>query len=256
VSDARRLEGKTAVITGASGGMGQTACRMFCEEGASVLGTDVDEAGGAKLEHDLRDAGFEFEFQRCDVTSAAEVAAVGKRAREKFGRLDVLYNNAGIVISKRLCDLAVEEWDLVLGVNLRGAFLMMRELVPAMGEGASIVNVASGFGLVGAPQLSAYCASKGGLVLLTKAAALELGPKIRVNAICPGMIDTPMPYRSVAEYSPAEGRAILDGLAQTHVAKRMGTPEEVVALGVFLASDEATFITGTAIPVDSGVTAA
>lgn len=253
---ARRLEGKTAVITGASSGMGKVACRMFCEEGASVIGADVDEEGGKRLEEELRSDGFPFEFFRCDVTSPGDVAALVERARERFDRLDILYNNAGIVIGRPLLEVTDEEWDLILGVNLKGAFRMMRELVPLMGPGSSIVNIASGFGLIGGANLAAYCSSKGGLVLLTKSAALELGPDIRVNAICPGMIDTPMPHRSVEDQPPEERQAILDTLLETHVTRRMGRPEEVVALGVFLASDEASFITGAAIPVDSGVTAA
>ncbi len=252
----RRLEGKTAVITGASGGMGQVACRMFCEEGASVIGTDVDEEAGKRLEDELGGAGLPFEFFRCDVTSPGDVSALVEHAREKFGRLDVLYNNAGIVIGRPLLEVTDEEWDLILGVNLKGSFRMMRELVPLMGPGSSIVNIASGFGLIGGANLAAYCSSKGGLVLLTKSAALELGPDIRVNAICPGMIDTPMAYSSLKDQPPEARQAILDSFLETHVARRMGRPEEVVALGVFLASDEASFVTGAAIPVDSGVTAA
>ncbi len=131
----------------------------------------------------------------------------------------------------------------------------MRALVPLMGPGSSIVNVASGLGLVGAPQLGAYCASKGGLVLLSKAAALELGPRIRVNALCPGIIDTPMPHR-IAQGLPAVATAELFRMFESeHVVGRLGKPEEVIAMGIFLASDEASFITGAAIPVDSGVTA-
>jgi len=220
-----------------------------------VLGVDLAEEAGKRLESELRAAGHEFEFSRCDVTSSVEVAALAQHAREKFGRLDVLYNNAGIVLGKPLQETTDEDWDRVLNVNLKGAFLTMRALVPLMGPRASIVNVSSAFGLVGGERLSAYCASKGGLVLLTKAAALELGPDIRVNAVCPGMIDTPMPWRSVEGEPPEVGEAILRGLMETHVTKRMGKPEEVVAAAVFLASDEAAFVTGVAIPVDSGHTA-
>jgi NAD(P)-dependent dehydrogenase (short-subunit alcohol dehydrogenase family) len=252
---AGRLAGKTAVITGASGGMGRTACRMFCEEGASVIGADVDDDAGAALERELTGAGRPFEYRHCDVTSSEQVGALALHARERFGRLDVLYNNAGIVLGKPLLETTDEDWARVLDVNLRGAFLTMRELCPLMGPGASVVNVSSGFGLIGGERLSAYCASKGGLVLLTKAAALELGPDIRVNALCPGMIDTPMAWQVRDEHPPEVADAIIEELKGTHVAKRMGRPEEVVAVAVFLASDEATFVTGAAIPVDSGYTA-
>ena len=149
-----------------------------------------------------------------------------------------------------------EEWDLVINVNLRGTFLTMRALVPLMaGRTASIVNTSSGLGLVGTEQFTAYCASKGGIVLLTKAAALELGPGIRVNALCPGVIDTPLPHQALAGLPDAARSAIFAGWEASHVAGRIGRPEEVAAAALFLASDEASFITGAAIPVDSGVTA-
>jgi NAD(P)-dependent dehydrogenase (short-subunit alcohol dehydrogenase family) len=159
-----RLEGKAAVITGATGGIGRVACRAFCEEGAAVLGVDLSDERG--LEDEL-------------------------------------------------------------------------------------LNMASGLGLVGAELLTAYSASKGGVIMLTKSAALELGPDIRVNAICPGVVDTPMPRQINAE----AGEEFMQGLEEIHVAKRLARPEEIVAVAVFLASDEASFVTGAAIPVDSGVTA-
>ena len=252
-----RLEGKTAVITGACGGIGVTACRTFCEEGAAVLGVDVAEEDGTRLEAELQADGLDFAFERCDVTSSADAASIALHVQERFGGLDVLYNNAGTILGKPLCETTDDEWDRVIAVNLRGAFLTMRSLVPLMqGRQASIVNVASGLGLVGAPYMSAYCASKGGLVVMTKAAALELGPAIRVNVLCPGVIDTPMPRRLADSLPPEVGRGLLAEFEAAHVAKRLGTPEEVVAVAVFLASDEASFVTGAAIPVDSGITAA
>jgi NAD(P)-dependent dehydrogenase (short-subunit alcohol dehydrogenase family) len=251
-----RLEGKTAVVTGACGGIGRVACRSFCEEGASVLGADLDEDAGRALQVELTAGGLDFQFHRCDVSSAAEVASLAERAGARFGGLDVLFNVAGAILAKPLTETTDEDWDRIQDVNLRGVFLTMRELVPLMlGRKASIINTSSGLGLVGAALLAAYCASKGGVVLLTKAAALELGPDIRVNALCPGVIDTPFP-RSLAANLPEEvGSALLRGWEEDHVAKRLGRPEEVVAAAVFLASDEASFITGAAIPVDSGITA-
>jgi NAD(P)-dependent dehydrogenase (short-subunit alcohol dehydrogenase family) len=252
----RRLEGKTAVVVGATGGIGSVACRSFCVEGASVLGADVDEEAGARFQAELVAGGLDFEFRRCDVTSSADVASLAGRAEERFGGLDVLHYVAGTILGKALCETTDEEWDRVHDVNLRGAFLTMRALVPLMrGRRASIVNVASGLGLVGAPQLGAYCASKGGLVLLSRAAALELGPDIRVNVLCPGVIDTDMPRRLAATLPSDLGARLLREFEESHVAGRLGTPEEVVNVAVFLASDEASFVTGAAIPVDSGVTA-
>ena len=251
-----RLEGKTAVLTGACGGIGAVAARRFCEEGASVLGLDLVAPLGEQLEAELRADGLEFAFRTCDITSSAEVAALARDVEERFEALDILVNNAGAILGRPLVETTDEEWDGVLAVNLRGAFLMMRALVPLMaGRRASIVNVASGLGLVGAAGMTAYCASKGGLVLLTKAAALELGPDIRVNVLCPGIIDTPMPRRLAGSVPPELGATLLEEFAQSHAVKRLGTPDEVVAVAVFLASDEASFMTGAAVPVDSGITA-
>ena len=248
----RRLEGKAAVITGAAGGIGRVACRTFCEEGASVIGCDLGEEPGRELEAELRAGGHDFSYVACDVSSSADVVALAAAVRERFGGLDVLFNNAGVIVGKPLTETTDEEWDRILGVNLRGTFLTMRALVPLMsGRQASIVNMSSGLGLVGAEMLTAYSASKGGVIMLTKSAALELGPEIRVNAICPGVIDTAMPR----QINPAGGEAFMKALEEIHVARRLGRPEEIVAMAVFLASDEASFVTAAAIPVDSGATA-
>jgi len=236
-----RLEGKVAVITGAAGGMGRVACRRFVEEGASVIGVDVEAADGVL---------------HCDVTSSADVAALADEVREQHGGLDVLVNNAGVILGKPLVDTTDEEWARVLDVNLRGAFVTMRELVPLMaGRKGSIVNVSSGLGLVGEAMMSAYCASKGGLVMLTKAAAVELAPDIRVNVLCPGVIDTPMPRGVADSLPPGAGEELLRSWEAQHLAGRLGRPEEVVAAAVFLASDESSFVTGAAVPVDSGISA-
>ncbi len=249
---AGRLRGKQAVITGACGGIGRAACRIFCEEGAAVVGTDVDEAAGEELAAELTADGHDFGFVRCDVSSSADVAALAAAVEDRFGGLDVLYNNAGIILGKPLVETTDEDWDRVHAVNLRGTFLTMRALVPLMaGRRASIVNMSSGLGLVGSEMLTAYSASKGGVIMLTKSAALELGPDIRVNAICPGVIDTAMPR----QINPAGGEEFMRSFEQIHVAGRLGRPEEVVAAAVFLASDEASFVTGSAMVVDSGATA-
>jgi 2-keto-3-deoxy-L-fuconate dehydrogenase len=256
MTSARRLEGKRTLITGAAGGMGRVACRAFCTEGAAVIGVDLAEESGRELEESLQAEGLSFEFRRCDVASSSAVASLAAYVESRFERLDVLYNNAGVILGKPLTETTDEEWDRVLNVNLRAAFYTMRALVPLMqGRQAAIVNISSGLGLVGEANLGAYCASKGGLVQLTKSAALELGPDIRVNAICPGVIDTPMPQQALSALPPEASTSVLDGWKAQHVAGRIGRAEEVVAVAVFLASDEASFITGTAIPVDSGVTA-
>jgi NAD(P)-dependent dehydrogenase (short-subunit alcohol dehydrogenase family) len=251
-----RLAGKQAVITGATGGIGTVACRMFCEEGASVLAVDLDDGPGRALVESLRASGHDVSFVRCDVSSTDSVAALAREVESRFGGLDVLYNNAGVIVGKPLVETTDEDWDRVHNVNLRGTFLTMRALVPLMhGRRAAIVNTASGLGLVGSEQMTAYCASKGGVVLLSKAAALELGPDIRVNVLCPGVIDTPLPRAALAGLPDDVRTAVFESWSSMHVAGRMGTAEEVVAAAVFLASDESSFVTGAALPVDSGVTA-
>lgn len=250
-----RLEGKQVLITGAAGGIGSVACRMFCAEGASVIGVDVNDGTGRTLAAELGDGGA-FSFLQCDVSSSSDTATLAQEVEARFGGLDVLYNSAGVILGKALIDTTDDEWDHVIGVNLRGTFLTMRALVPLMrGRQASVVNTASGLGLVGSEQMTAYCASKGGVVMLSKAAALELGPDVRVNVLCPGVIDTPMPRSAVAGLESNVRDAVFAGWENGHVAGRLGRPEEVVAAAIFLASDEASFLTGVALPVDSGVTA-
>ena len=220
-----------------------------------MLGVDLVDESGLALERELQADELGFEFCRCDVTSSADVAVLADRVRNRFESLDILYNNAGVIVGRLLVETTDQEWDHVLNVNLRGSFLTMRALVPLMEGQGSIVNMSSGLGLVGEETLTAYCASKGGVIMLTKAAALELGPGIRVNALCPGVIDTPMPRQIVAGQPAEVDEGLMRMLVEQHVAKRLGRPEEVVAAAIFLASDEASFITGAAIPVDSGVTA-
>lgn len=250
------LEGKTAIISGAAGGMGQVACERFCNEGARVIGVDIDQSAGDELEQRLTGNGLDFVFQRVDVSSASDVEQLASFARERFTGLDVLYNNAGIVLGKPMLETTEEEWDRVHDVTLKGTFLMTRGLAPLMdGRPGSIINVSSTGGLVGFEFMSAYCAAKGGVLMFTKACAMDLAPDIRVNAICPGVIDTPMPRAFVSELSDEEAKEVWENFENGHLQKRVGRPEEVVAMACMLASDEASFVTGAAIPVDGGWTA-
>ena len=248
-----RLQGKQTVITGATGGIGRAACRIFCEEGASVIGTDVDPAGGRELERELRSAGHDFSYLGCDVSSSADVAALATAVKDRFGGLDVLYNNAGIILGKPLVEMTEDEWDRILGVNLRGTFLTMRELVPLMaGRQASIVNMSSGLGLVGAEMLTAYSRLEG-----RRDHADEVGGA-RAGAGHPRQRDLPRRDRHADAAPDQPGRAgeeFMRSFEAIHVAGRLGRPEEVVAAAVFLASDEASFVTGSVMTVDSGATA-
>jgi 3alpha(or 20beta)-hydroxysteroid dehydrogenase len=227
-----RLEGKVALITGAARGQGRAEVERFAAEGALVVGGDVLDVGDIDGVH-------------LDVTSSQSWAAAVAVAVERHGRVDVLVNNAGIHRLVPIDEMPEAEFRQVLDVNLVGPFLGIQAVLPAMGEGGSIVNVSSLNGLAGSPRAAAYTASKFGLRGLTRTAAIELGPRgIRVNAICPGVIRTPMVAYAV---DPHE-EAIAAGLPMS----RIGEPVDVAEAALFLASDESSWITGTDITVDGG----
>jgi 2-keto-3-deoxy-L-fuconate dehydrogenase len=252
----KQLEGKNTVISGAAGGMGQIACREFCEAGARVIGVDINEEAGRVLEEELTGDGLDFVFVAGNASKAADVESLASTVADRFDGLDVLYNNAGVVLGKPILETSEEEWDLVHNSTLKSTFLMTRGLVPLMkGRQGSVINVSSTGGLVGFEFMSAYCAAKGGVLLFSKACAIDLAPDIRVNAICPGVIDTPMPRAFVSKLSDEEAKEVWTGFERGHLALRVGRPVEVVSMARYLASDEASFVTGAAIPVDGGWTA-
>ena len=241
-----RLAGKVAIVTGAGSGIGRAIATAFHADGAGVVLADI--SGSEKTVAD--ELGDRTLAVRADVTSATDIAALVEAARETFGGLDVVVNNAGIDGELGpLTDCSEENFDRVIAVNLKGVFLGMKYAIPPMvaAGGGSVVNIASAAGLVGFPMLGAYCASKGGVVQLTKAAALEYAAAgVRVNAICPGVVDTPL----VAGIDPALTEA---ARAMTPLG-RLARPAEIAALAVFLASEESSYITGAALPVDGGFT--
>jgi len=251
----RRFDGAAVLVTGGSSGIGLATAQAFLEEGARVAITGRDEKRLRKARADLSALGKAVAI-RGDVSKPVDAKRFVAQATRSLGSLDVLVNNAGIYINRPIMELTESEYDRVLDINLKGAWLCTKYVLPGMlerGRGA-IVNVASDSGLVGTAGSSAYCASKGGMVLLTMAVALEVaGRGVRVNAVCPGEVDTPMLWAE-AEGS-GKGDAYYEELFAAIPMKRAAKPEEVAAAILFLASDEAGFMTGAAMSVDGGSTA-
>ena len=248
-----RLVGKVALITGGTSGIGRAAAVLFAREGASVVVTGRDEGRGREVVREIEAEGGRGRFVRTDVTSAEDCRRAVAETLDAFGRLDVLFNNAGVYIAGDVTGCTEEEWDEQVDVSLKGTYLMCREAVPVMVAqgGGSIVNNSSGWGLVGGERAVAYCAAKGGVVVMTKAMAMDHGRHgIRVNCICPGDTVTPMEHKD-AEHRGMTWEDYVAGASDRPLG-RMGDPDEVASAALFLASDESSFITGAAIPVDGG----
>lgn len=245
------LDDKVAIVTGGGSGIGRAISKLYAAEGAKVVIGDI-KVGGETVEGIRRD-GNDPIFVRTDVRDPSQVRRLLNATVERYGGVDIVCNNAGIELVRRLVDTTEEEWDMVINTNLRATFLVSKYALPHMivkGKGV-IVNIASQLGLVGFENLTVYCASKGGLILLTKAMALEYAKHgIRVNCICPGAIDTPMLDREVRLMEdPDEARRMF---VSKHPLGRLGTPEEIAQAALFLASDRASFITGESLVVDGG----
>ena len=250
----KRFLGAVGLVTGAAGGIGRAICELLAREGAAVAAVDIaDSSGTLSL---VERAGGDGLGLRVDVAREADVADGVARVLERFGRIDLLFNNAGVELSRTLHETTEAEWDRILDVNLKAMYLVSRQVLPVMmrqGRGA-VVNTSSISGLLGWPASAAYCASKAGVIGLTRQMAVDYAPHgIRVNCICPGTTLTPMIERLFAEDSdPAAFRASIEA---RHPLGRLAQPAEIAEAALFLASAEASFITGAALPVDGGYTA-
>lgn len=246
-----RLANKVALITGSAMGMGEAAARLFAAEGAAVAVVDINQEGAQATARRITEAGGRAFAYQADVSAEADVKAAVDATVSRFGRLDVLYNNAGVDIEHApTADYSIERFDRIISINLRGVFLGMKFALPHMVArgGGSIVNTASVVAFKAMRGGIAYCASKAAVVAMTQVAAVEYGPhKVRVNAICPGAIETPM----LADARRCMGPGIDAALTNVPLG-RTGTVDEIANLALFLASDESSYITGAAFPIEGG----
>ncbi len=247
-----RLKDKVAIITGAASGIGKATAKLFAEHGAKVVVADIDKDGGSQTVTQIQNGGNEAIFVETDVTLKVDTEKMVAQTVETYGKLDILFNNAGIAMRLPVAELPEEDWHRCLDVNLTGVFLCAKAAIPAMLKNGcgSIINMSSIYGVVGADVRAAYVASKGGVTNLTRGMALDYAENnIRVNCICPGFVETPLVAGVIK--TPEEYQA----LADKHPMRRLGQPEEIAYGALYLASDESAFVTGIALPIDGGYTA-
>src|SRR5215831_12502690 len=250
-----RLKGRVAIITGAAAGIGRASAKLFSQEGAGVVAVDLDRKGAEALADEIAsDAGKAIAIA-ADVSQQAGALEIVRRTSEQFGRVDILFNNAGIVPPGKIHETTETEWDRAMAINVKSVYLLCHEVVPLFLEqgGGVILNTASATALRSVPDRAAYSASKGAVITLTRSMALDyVKNNIRVNCLCPGTIDTPSLAQRLAAFAdPAEAR-------KQFVARqpmgRLGTAEEVAQAALYLVSDESGFVTGTAFSIDGGFT--
>ena len=247
------LEGKVAVITGGASGIGFGAAMRMAEMGAVVTLLDIDKPKGLQAADDISGKGRQAKFYECDVTSSDDCKVVVESIIGEFGRIDVLFNNAGIAIRKNIVELQEDEWDRAINVTLKGIYALSRYVIPHMQKngGGSIINTGSGWSLKGGPNAVSYCAAKGAVLNLTRAMAIDHGKdNIRVNCICPGDVDTPL-LRSECEQLSANEEQFMKEAADRPL-NRVGTVEDIANAVLFFASDMSAWVTGAHLVVDGG----
>ncbi|MFK2825727.1 SDR family NAD(P)-dependent oxidoreductase [Bacillus sp. B190/17] len=250
------IKGKIAVVTGAGSGIGQSIAKTFAQAGATVVIAEINEENGRNLEMEMKKEGYSSMYVNTDVSSSASVKSMIEQTNERFGRLDILVNNAGLEYFTTIEETTEEQWYKTMDVNLKGVFLGIKHAIPMMkkqGQG-SIINIASVAGLSAWPGLGVYSAAKGGVVQLTKAAAVENGKYgIRVNSISPGAIRTPLLEEQYLG-STNDPAAVEAELLKRNPMKRFGMPEDIAGAALYLASEHSQFVTGHSLVVDGGLT--
>lgn len=247
------LAGKRALITGGASGIGRATALLFAREGAAVAVVDLDEEGGQAVVRSIVAEGGRAIFVAGDVSLEADCQRAVRQTVDELGGLDILFNNAGIIRRATVEETTEKEWDRVMAVNVKSIFLLSKYAIPVMAGagGGVIINTSSGWGLVGGRRAASYCASKGAVVQLTRAMALDHGGQnIRVNCICPGDIDTPMLQEEARQLEVPAADFLAE--AAERPLGRVGTPEEVARAVLYLASDASSFVTGTSLVVDGG----
>jgi meso-butanediol dehydrogenase/(S,S)-butanediol dehydrogenase/diacetyl reductase len=254
-----KLQNKVAAITGAGSGIGRATALLFAKEGAKVVVLDKNDSLGVNTESAVKKMGYEGRFVHVDVSKESDVKRAIEEVLSLHGKLDVMFNNAGIILVKDVVDCSEEDWEAVVGVNLKGVFLGSKYAAAHMvsRRTGTIINTASIYGMGGAPSYAAYCATKAGVIGFTRALALELAPRnVRVNCICPGVIDTPMLDQEIAYWTKKQRNGMRDLFLSQHPLGRLGKPEDVAHAALYLASEDSSFVTGSLLTVDGGYTAA